>query len=161
MRARHPVALDPDTQRRIDKANREKSIFKTSPPDYHVPRTLTERALVRLGEATFWTAIAVFGVGTSLITYWYVLHPFVGHVVRFLEPTTRFSWAVVLLLAVPLYAFCWFVVVAALYSLELFFKRRRPEAYERVRMILWGIIVSAATIAFLLSWWNSVKTLPR
>jgi hypothetical protein len=154
------AVLDPETQRRIDKANRERRIFRVPPREYYVPRTLVERLIVRLGATAFWSATGIVALGLFLLAYLFLFGDMIGEVVAYVEPKTAASWALVLLLAVPVYGLCWLAPVAWLLGLERRFETRFPDAYRRSRMVLWAIIAAAAAIAFLIPWWGSVGTLP-
>jgi hypothetical protein len=116
--------------------------------------------VVRLGAGAFWAAVGIVTAVGLAATYVLLFHPFVVDVIRYFRPKTDLSWLLVLLVAVPAYRLSWLVAAGSLHRLERWFRWKSPKAYGRVRLVLWLIIGTAATVAFLVSWWSSLQNLP-
>jgi drug/metabolite transporter (DMT)-like permease len=143
-----------------DSAEAPQKRYRVSPREYHVPVSRLDRLVVRLGAAAFRGAVGIVSALGLAALYVVLFHPFVGDVVRYFRPKTDLSWLLVLLVAVPAYGLSWLVTARSLRRLERWLRWKSPKAYGRVRLVLWLIIGTAATVAFFIFWWSSLQNLP-
>jgi hypothetical protein len=145
------VPLEPERRARIEEADRKRHIFRVTPRTYYRPTTLAGRAVVALGGMAFWAVLAVtglaLGAAVSAVLFGDVVYDLATDVADTFQPRTRTQWAAVLLLGVPAYGFCWWVIGATYRSLDGLFRSRHPEGYRWTRaLVIWTLAAAFALI---------------